>query len=259
MATHSSLLARRIPGTEEPVGLLSMGSHRVGHDWCDLEAAAAQTVNDFESLGNPTSPSTLPQVSSGVRFWPTTMQLQRKIGYLPWELGANLYCSCFQSCIGETEKNKRVKDSSDLLPLVTRHEIFLIMMITVAIQCAVLCLVTQSYPTLCNPMDCSLPGSSVHGDSQGKNTIVGCHTLLQGIFLTQELSPDLPHCRQILYHLNKQGSPQILEWEAYPFCRESSQHRDQTRVSCIAGGFFTSWATREARTIVILFNSPTQC
>ena len=39
--------------------------------------------------------------------------------------------------------------------------------------------------TLCNPMACSPPGSSVHGDSPGKNTGVGCHSLLQGIFLTQ--------------------------------------------------------------------------
>ena len=46
-------------------------------------------------------------------------------------------------------------------------------------------LVTQSCPTLCDPMDCSLPGSSVHGDSLGKNTGVGCHALLQGIFPTQ--------------------------------------------------------------------------
>ena len=41
MATHSSVLAWRIPGTGEPVGLPSMGSHRVGHDWSDLPAAAA--------------------------------------------------------------------------------------------------------------------------------------------------------------------------------------------------------------------------
>ena len=41
MATHSSVLAWRIPGTEEPSGLLSMGSHRVGHDRSDLAAAAA--------------------------------------------------------------------------------------------------------------------------------------------------------------------------------------------------------------------------
>ena len=41
MATHSSVLAWRIPGTAEPGGLPSMGSHRVGHDWSDLAAAAA--------------------------------------------------------------------------------------------------------------------------------------------------------------------------------------------------------------------------
>ena len=45
-------------------------------------------------------------------------------------------------------------------------------------------------------MDCTLPGSSVHWDSPGKNTGVGCHTLLQGIFPTQELNPGLLHCRQ---------------------------------------------------------------
>ena len=48
-----------------------------------------------------------------------------------------------------------------------------------------LCLATQSCPTLCDPMCCSLPGSSVHGDSLGRNTGVGSHALLQGIFPTQ--------------------------------------------------------------------------
>ena len=46
----------------------------------------------------------------------------------------------------------------------------------------------QSCLTLCDPMDCSPPGSSVHGDSPGKNTGVGCHALLQGIFPIQGLS-----------------------------------------------------------------------
>ena len=45
MATHSSVLAWRIPGTEEPGGLPSMGSHRVRHDWSELAAAAAATGN----------------------------------------------------------------------------------------------------------------------------------------------------------------------------------------------------------------------
>ena len=49
-----------------------------------------------------------------------------------------------------------------------------------------LCLVVQSCPTVCDPMDCSLPGSSVHGDSPGKNAGAGCHALLQGIFPTRD-------------------------------------------------------------------------
>ena len=47
-----------------------------------------------------------------------------------------------------------------------------------------MCLVAQSCLISCDPVYCSLPGSSVHGDSSGKNTGVGCHFLLQGIFLT---------------------------------------------------------------------------
>ena len=57
----------------------------------------------------------------------------------------------------------------------------------------VLGLVAQSCPTLCDPMDFSLPSSSVHGNSPGKNTGVGCHALLQGIFPTQGSNPRLPH------------------------------------------------------------------
>ena len=51
--------------------------------------------------------------------------------------------------------------------------------------CAMLCLVAQSRPTLCDPIDCSPSGSSVHWDSPGKNTGVGSHSLLEGIFPTQ--------------------------------------------------------------------------
>ena len=65
--------------------------------------------------------------------------------------------------------------------------------------------VAQSCPTLCDPMDCSLPGSSAHG-----------------IFQTR-----------------------VLEWVAISFSRGSSQPRDRTQVSCTAGRRFTVWATRE--------------
>ena len=109
-------------------------------------------------------------------------------------------------------------------------------------------------------------------DCPGKNTGVGSHSLLQGIFPTQGSNPNLLHCRQIIYCLSHQGNPlswhkvaqscptlwtpwtytvngilqaRILEWVAIPFSRGSSQPRDWTQVSHIAGRFFTSWATRE--------------
>ena len=67
--------------------------------------------------------------------------------------------------------------------------------------------VTQSCPTLYNPVGCNLPGFSVHGILQAR----------------------------------------ILEWVAIPFSRGFSQFRDWTQVSHIAGGFFTSWDTSEAQ------------
>ena len=73
-------------------------------------------------------------------------------------------------------------------------------------KCVCVCEVAQSCPTLCDPVDCSPPGSSVHGILQAR----------------------------------------ILEWIAISFSRGSSQPRDQTRVSCFAGRRFILWATREA-------------
>ena len=72
--------------------------------------------------------------------------------------------------------------------------------------CVCMCLVAQLCPTLCDPMDCSPPASSVHGILQAR----------------------------------------ILEWVAMPSSKVSSQPRDRTQVSHIAGRFSTSWTTREA-------------
>ena len=65
--------------------------------------------------------------------------------------------------------------------------------------------VAQLCPTLGNPMECSLPGSSVHGIFQAIVMEWIATSLLQGIFLTQGSNPGLPHCRQMLYRLNHQG------------------------------------------------------
>ena len=68
--------------------------------------------------------------------------------------------------------------------------------------CVCVCFVIMSCPTLCDPMDYSPPGASVHRDSPDENTGVGCHALLQAIFPTQGLHPGLPYCGWILYSLN---------------------------------------------------------
>ena len=68
----------------------------------------------------------------------------------------------------------------------------------------VMCLVTQSCATLWDPMDSSAPGSSVCGDSPGKNTGVGCRAL-QEIFPNQGSTPGLPRSRQILSGLSREG------------------------------------------------------
>ena len=67
--------------------------------------------------------------------------------------------------------------------------------------------IIQSCPTLCDSIDCSLPGSSVHGIFPGKNTEVGCHFLHQGIFPTQESNPHLLHWQADSLPLSYVGSP----------------------------------------------------
>ena len=95
---------------------------------------------------------------------------------------------------------KRVKEESEkasLKPNIKKTKIM-------ASCPIVLCLVTQSCPTLCDPMDCNLPGSSDYGDSLGMDTEVGCYALLQGIFPTQGWNPSHPYCMWILYCLSHQ-------------------------------------------------------
>ena len=77
-------------------------------------------------------------------------------------------------------------------------------------------------------------------NSPGQNTAVGSLSLLLRIFPIQGSNPGLPRCRRILYQLSHKGSPRILEWVAYPFSSRSSRRRNQTGVSCVAGGFFTN-------------------
>ena len=69
------------------------------------------------------------------------------------------------------------------------------------------CSVAKSWLTPCDPVDCSPPGSSLHGDSPGKNTGVGCHFLLQGTFLDEESNLNLLHWQAGSLPLSHQRSP----------------------------------------------------
>ena len=73
---------------------------------------------------------------------------------------------------------------------------------------ATLVKVAQLCPALCDSMDCQLPSSSADSpwSFSGKNTGVGCHFLLQGIFPTQGSNPGLPPCGQTLYHLSHRAA-----------------------------------------------------
>ena len=72
------------------------------------------------------------------------------------------------------------------------------------------CVTAQSYLTLCDAMDCSLPGSSVHGILQARLLEWVAMPFSGGIFPTQGLNPGLPHCRRILYRLSHPGSPSFV-------------------------------------------------
>ena len=115
-----------------------------------------------------------------------------------------------------------------------------------------LSLVTQSCLMFYDLMDPIQPhhGSSVHGDSPGKKTGVSGHSLLQGIFLTQESNQGLQHCRWILYQLSYQGSPSspkpalstclhIFTPAPQPFLQEAVPRAASQNV-CTAGSPYTT-------------------
>ena len=79
MATHSSVLAWRIPGTGEPGGLPSMGSHRVGHDWCDLAKYVCREGN-----GNPLQCSCLEKPRDGGAWWAAFYGVSQSRTRLKW-------------------------------------------------------------------------------------------------------------------------------------------------------------------------------
>ena len=117
--------------------------------------------------------------------------------------------------------------------------------------------VARSCLTLCDPMDCSPPGSSIHGIFQGRVLewvaisfsmewkIIDRMVWVPKKVKVAQSCPTLCDPMDCIVHGILQA--RILDWVAISFSRGSSQPRDRTQVSHIAGGFFTSWATKEAQ------------
>ena len=129
MATHSSILAWRIPGMGEPGGLLSMGSHKVGHDRIDLAQPLERTV------------------------WMLLRKLNIEVLYDPAIIFLSIYL----------EKTIIQKDTHTPVFITERSTIAKIYMCVFVYAKSL-----QSCPALCDPVDCSPPGSSVHGVLQAR-------------------------------------------------------------------------------------------
>ena len=110
---------------------------------------------------------------------------------------------------------------------------------------AVLCLVAQSCLTLCDPMDCSPPDSSVHGILQAKILEWVAMPSLRGSSQPriEPMSPEL----QILYSLSHQGSPRILEWVGSPFSRGACGPRNRMGSPALQADSLPSQQPKEAK------------
>ena len=134
MATHSSVLAWRIPGMEEPGWLPSMGLQRVGHDWSNLAAAAA---------GRPYLPS----------FYNMILGKAQKC----------TVCICINTHLLDV-----LGFIYKILTSISGSYIHTWIISLFNFSSVQVCSVAQSCPTRCDPMDCSLPGSSIPGILQAR-------------------------------------------------------------------------------------------
>ena len=99
--------------------------------------------------------------------------------------------------------------------------------------------VIQSCPALCDSVDWT-----AHRFLQARILEWVAFSFSMGSSQPRDQTPRSPALQADLYQLSHQRSPRVLEWQAYRFSRGSSQPRNWTGVSCIAGGFFTNWATK---------------
>ena len=191
MATHSSILAWRIPWTEEPGRVQPIGSQRVIHDWRDLAHTPVQALKHYTEIKwlilSPTAlmnhtdivMSEKMQIPKYILWDSYEVQEHTKLSYRNrrYQSGSIMVWKLMSVILKLTEYSGRL----ELLP------IFILILVAHA-------KLLQLCPTLCNSVDCSPPGSSVHG-------------LLQA---------------------------RIMEWVDFSFSRGSSQLRDQTHVSYVS-------------------------
>ena len=241
MATHSSVLAWRIPGMGEPGGLPSIGSHRVGHDWSDLAANCCCSVAkscpvlckpmDCSLPGFPV-PHHLPEFAQ-VHHWigdatqpshslspssPSAFNLSQHQGIFWWVSSSIKWPKYWNFSISPSKEYSGLIsfqiDWFDLLAVQgtlksrlqhrsQKHQFF--STLPSSLSSSQICMWLLERPcesenhmvclTLCNSMDCSLPGSSVHGIHQARILEWVAILLLQEIFPTQESNQGLLHCR----------------------------------------------------------------
>ena len=210
MVTHSSILAWRIPWTEKPSGLQSVGSQRVRQDWVtntyispDINRNSVP-ISSYTPINSP-----LPLASSHLLSVPVdlfildTSYKWNPIIFVLWWLASFTWSNVFQV-------------SSMLYHLALFHSFLWVsntpLYESESVSHLVVCL------TLCDPMDWMEPTRFLcPWHSPSKNTGVGCHFLLQGIFPTQGLHPGLPRCRQTLYQLSHRERP-IPLYDCAVFC-----------------------------------------
>ena len=250
MATPSSVLAWRIPGTEEPGGLPSMGSHRVGHDWSNLAAAAATYTHYYmykidQQQGSPCYAPTLQYSTGNCTQWLVITYdgresekecvlclvaqscltlcnlhgLQPPRLLSPWGFSRQEYWTGLPFPSPGDLSNPGIKHRSPTLQVVLyclSHQSRRMDTRTCITESLLYVYVSaaKSCLTLCNPTNYSLLGSSV-----------------RGIFFRQECWSGLP-----LFSSRGSSWPKDQTWV--------------TCVSCIAGGFFTCWTVREALTFL---------
>ena len=163
MAPHSSILAWKIPWTEESDGLQSKGSQRVRHDWVTKQTH-----------------------TPGAQIYTVEIQLiKQTTSIYETPIMSSIFCSVFDRNV----YNVLVADQMKAISLNK-------------CGCAKFTSVVSDSlrPHGLQPTRLLCPW-----DSPGKNTRVGCHALLQGVFPNQELNPGLLHCRKVLYPLSQVG------------------------------------------------------